>query len=197
MRIGVVTGIPGVGKTTVLSAASEILKSRNTPFSIVNYGSYMLNLALSMKYVEDRDSIRKLPLSKQRDLQFEAARRIVEDASNLGEKGVVLVDTHAVIRTPNGYLPGLPKHVVEILSPYVIFLIESTPENILSRQRNDTARARQDYADLEVIREAIWFARMAAMSSAVLSGSAVKIVENVEGDPSTAAKVVVDIMMGT
>ncbi|MUM64410.1 adenylate kinase [Acidianus infernus] len=195
MKMGIVTGIPGVGKTTVLSKVSEILSSENRKYKIMNYGDYMLNTAISEGFVSNRDEMRKLPLSKQRELQLIAAKKIVEDAEKLGEDGLAFIDTHAVIRTPAGYLPGLPKHVIEILSPQVIFLLESNPEDILNRQKRDKGRIRSDYADINVINETINFARYAAMASAVLVGASVKIVINKEGDPTIAAKEIISSMM--
>lgn len=69
----------------------------------------------------------------------------------------------------------------------MIFLIESDPELILKRQENDKTRARTDYSDPAVIKETMDFARYSAMASAVLVGASVKVVKNVEGDPSIAA----------
>ncbi|ABP94292.1 MULTISPECIES: adenylate kinase [Metallosphaera] len=186
MKLGIVTGIPGVGKTTILNTIKEILSKENSKFLIMNYGDYMLKTAMEMKYVSNRDEMRKLPLNVQRQLQLEAAKNIYKDASSLGD-GLSFLDTHAVVRTPGGYLPGLPKHIVEILQPQVIFLIESDPELILKRQENDKTRARTDYSDPAVIKETMDFARYSAMASAVLVGASVKVVKNVEGDPSIAA----------
>ncbi|MCY0850488.1 adenylate kinase [Sulfuracidifex metallicus] len=186
MKLGIVTGIPGVGKTTILNTIKEILSKDNSKFLIMNYGDYMLRSAIEMKYVSNRDEMRKLPLNVQRQLQLEAAKNIYKDASSLGD-GLSFLDTHAVVRTPGGYLPGLPKHIVEILQPQVIFLIESDPELILKRQENDKTRARTDYSDPAVIKETMDFARYSAMASAVLVGASVKVVKNVEGDPSIAA----------
>ncbi len=81
----------------------------------------MLNTAIKEKYVENRDQMRKLPVEKQKELQTLASRRIIEDFSELGNNGIGLVDTHAVIKTPSGYLPGLPKYVIEVINPNVIF----------------------------------------------------------------------------
>lgn len=190
-----VTGIPGVGKTTVLNKVSEVLKEKNIHFKIVNYGDYMLQLALQENLIKQRDEIRYLPLDKQREIQLHAARKISEEASSI-PSGVFFIDTHAVIRTPGGYLPGLPKHIVELINPNVIFLIESSPENILERQKRDVIRKREDYSDINVIIETINMARCAAMASAVLVGATVKIVNNVEGDPSIAANEIVKTMLG-
>ncbi|AEB96045.1 MAG: adenylate kinase [Metallosphaera sp.] len=194
MKLGIVTGIPGVGKTTVLNTIKEILYKENIKFLIMNYGDYMLKTAIEMKYVKNRDEMRKLPLNIQRELQLEAAKNIHKDASSLSE-GLSFLDTHAVIRTPGGYLPGLPKHIIEILQPQVIFLIESEPELILKRQEADKTRARSDYSDPNVIKETMDFARLAAMSSAVLVGASVKVIKNIEGDPSIAATQIIRSLM--
>ncbi|MEM0363789.1 MAG: adenylate kinase [Sulfolobaceae archaeon] len=195
MKLGIVTGIPGVGKTTVLSKVSEILREKNIPHKIVNYGDYMLNTAIKNGYVNNRDEIRKLSVDKQKELQALAARKIVEDLSDLGKNGLGFVDTHAVIRTPSGYLPGLPKYVIEILSPNVIFLLESDPKIILDRQKRDNSRVRADYSDVNIINEVLSFARYSAMASAVLVGASVKIVINQEGDPSVAAREIINSLM--
>ncbi|AWR97304.1 adenylate kinase [Acidianus sulfidivorans JP7] len=195
MKMGIVTGIPGVGKTTVLNNVAEILKSEGKIFKIMNYGDYMLTTALKEGYVSNRDEMRKLPLSKQKELQTIAAKKIVEDALALGDSGLAFIDTHAVIRTPSGYLPGLPKHVIEVLSPQVIFLLESDPQDILNRQLKDKNRVRSDYADINVISETMNFARYAAMASAVFVGASVKIVINREGDPTIASKEIISSMM--
>ncbi|MEM1599588.1 MAG: adenylate kinase [Sulfolobaceae archaeon] len=195
MKLGIVTGIPGVGKTTVLSKVSEILQEKSIPHKIVNYGDYMLNTAIKNGYVNNRDEIRKLSVDKQKELQALAARKIVEDLSDLGKNGLGFVDTHAVIRTPSGYLPGLPKYVIEILSPNVIFLLESDPKIILDRQKRDNSRVRADYSDVNIINEVLSFARYSAMASAVLVGASVKIVINQEGDPSVAAREIISSLM--
>ncbi|MEM0015580.1 MAG: adenylate kinase [Saccharolobus sp.] len=195
MKLGIVTGIPGVGKTTVLSKVSEILQEKSIPYKIVNYGDYMLNTAIKNGYVNNRDEIRKLSVDKQKELQTLAARKIVEDLSDLGKNGLGFVDTHAVIRTPSGYLPGLPKYVIEVLSPNVIFLLESDPKIILDRQKRDNSRVRADYSDVNIINEVLSFARYSAMASAVLVGASVKIVINQEGDPSVAAREIISSLM--
>jgi len=85
MKLGIVTGIPGVGKTTVLNTISSILSGKGSKFLIMNYGDYMLRLPSTLRYVSSRDEMRKLPLELQRNLQLEAARNMHKDASSLGE----------------------------------------------------------------------------------------------------------------
>ncbi|BCU70661.1 adenylate kinase [Stygiolobus caldivivus] len=193
MKIGIVTGIPGVGKTTVLQKVKEILSNEGINNKIINYGDFMLKTAISLGYVNNRDEMRKLPIDRQKQLQIDAARGIAKEAKEGGE-GMLFIDTHAVIKTPSGYLPGLPKYVIEEINPSIIFLLEADPNIILERQKRDTSRSRTDYSDEKVIVETINFARYAAMASAVLVGATVKIVINAEGDPAIAANEIIRSM---
>jgi adenylate kinase len=193
LKIGIVTGIPGVGKTTVLQKVKEILDKEGINNKIINYGDFMLKTAINLGYVNNRDEMRKLPVEKQRQLQIDAAKGIAKEAKEGGD-GMLFIDTHAVIKTPSGYLPGLPKYVIEEINPYIIFLLEAEPRLILERQKRDTTRSRTDYSDEKVIIETINFARYAAMASAVLVGATVKVVINAEGDPSIAANEIIRSM---
>ena len=61
MTVIVVTGIPGVGKTTVMKKAAEGI---NVEF--VTFGTIMEEIAKEMKLVKDRDEMRKLTLDQQK-----------------------------------------------------------------------------------------------------------------------------------
>ncbi len=181
MKVVIATGVPGVGKTTVTSKAVDEIK-KFAKVKVVNFGDYMLMVAKERGLVKHRDEMRKLKLSIQKELQRLAAERIIEDASKeLSEEDVLIIDTHAAINTPAGIWPGLPKHIVEALNPSLIIVIEANPEEIVQRQLRDKGRVRSDYADVEFLKKFMEFARNAAIASAVLTGAAVKIIENPEG----------------
>ena len=67
-RITIVVGIPGVGKTTVITKTKEILLQSGYNTTVVVFGSVMLSEAKKMG-IGDRDQIRKLSLSGQQNLQ--------------------------------------------------------------------------------------------------------------------------------
>ncbi|MEB3773954.1 MAG: adenylate kinase [Desulfurococcales archaeon] len=188
-KVVIVTGVPGVGKTTVLSRLAEIARERGARVKIVNYGTYMLETALKEGLVEDRDQLRRLPLRKQLDLQRLAARRIIEDSmEDLGGDDTLIVDTHALVRTSAGYWPGLPRHVLDELKPDMIAVIEASPEEVLARQERDKGRYRADIGGVEGIRRLMENARAASLASAVFYASTVAIIHNREGDPGAAAE---------
>jgi adenylate kinase len=165
MGVIVLTGIPGVGKTTVMKQASEGLE-----IEFVTFGTIMNDIAKKMGLVEDRDQMRKLTLKQQKELQIKTAEKISQMKN-------VIVDTHCTIKTIKGYLPGLPEWVIKKLNPTAIVVVEATPEEIYNRRANDETRNR-DPDSKEEINEHQQMNRAAAMTYATLSGATVKIVFN-------------------
>jgi len=87
------------------------------------------------------------------------------------------VDTHCTIKTPSGFLPGLPKWVLEELQPDIFVLIEADADEILLRRISDTSRTR----DMEMLKDINLHQEMnrsVSMAYAALTGATVKIIEN-------------------
>jgi|694.fasta_scaffold08073_11 adenylate kinase len=135
----ILAGIPGSGKSTVLEETIKIFPS----LTVINYGDMMLKEALSQNI--DKDSLRKLPLFQQQKIGIQAAKKM---AANMPK--IACIDTHAMIKTPHGYCPGMPDAVVKILNPNVIGMIECPPSLIYERRKNDQTRKR-DNESLEQI----------------------------------------------
>jgi adenylate kinase len=188
-KVVVVVGLPGAGKSTVLSIASEKLRERGYAVRVVNFGDFMLSYLLQRGVVRSRDEIRKLPLATQRELQESAARAIREELERTpGERFVGIVDTHAVIRTPVGIWPGLPLNVLRELRPDLIAVIEASPEEILSRQSRDSSRVRSDYSSRQLLEELLNTYRYYAIASSVISGAVLAIIANRENQAAQAAE---------
>ncbi len=62
------TGIPGVGKTTLLAKIVEILKSHGKSVNVLSFGTLMFEVAKN-NGLKDRDELRKLPVTEQQNLQ--------------------------------------------------------------------------------------------------------------------------------
>src|SRR5664280_99603 len=168
MKVVVIAGIPGSGSTTVLSKALEELD-----YMHVNYGDVMLEIAKGDGLVDNRDDLRKLSPDIQKEVQENAAQSIREKS----EQSNIIVDTHCTINTPSGFLPGLPKWVLDQLKPDMFVLLEADGDEILKRRISDTTRNRDSerLKDIELHQE---MNRAASMAYAVLTGATVKIVEN-------------------
>ena len=180
----VVVGIPGVGKTTVV----EGVVSRFVGAKLVNFGTLMFEAAQSLKWVKDRDEMRKMPVERQKRLQKLAALRIAK----MKEKAII-VDTHLFIRTEEGFWPGLPFEVVRAMQPTHLVLVVATPEEIAKRRSADPTRAR-DAVTVEGLREELEVARSFLIVSSTLTGAPMLIVRNEQGKAEQVSKSLVSVL---
>ena len=176
----VIVGIPGVGKTTVVTKVFEILNTKNKSVSVVSFGNLMFEEALQYG-IKDRDDLRKLSISQQQDLQKKAAERIAKLNDN-----VVIIDTHAFITTPAGFYPGLPDYVIKIIKPSNFISISARPEVIFNRRKQDETRQR-DVVSIDLIKKELAVQDAMLSSCSVLSGSPLKTILNDEGKVEEAA----------
>ena len=186
-RITIVVGIPGVGKTTVITKTKEILLQSGYNTTVVVFGSVMLSEAKKMG-IGDRDQIRKLSLSGQQNLQNLAADYICSVKEEL-----VIVDTHLFIRTSSGFFPGIPQNVIQKLKPRNLILITATPEEILARRAKDESRNR-DMVSIEEIKKELGLAISMISTISILSGSAFEIVDNHQGSSEDTASFIARIL---
>lgn len=186
-KIVVIVGIPGVGKTTLISKIVEILKEKQKNVSVYSFGTVMLEEAKN-EGIADRDELRKLSVDRQKHFQTMAATKIA-----LKKNDVVIVDTHAFINTTEGFYPGLPIHVIEHLKPTNFISISARPEEIYNRRMKDTSRNR-DVISLASIKKELAVQDAMLSSCSVLSGSPMKPVLNREGKIDEAAMKVIKAM---
>lgn len=176
----ILVGIPGVGKTTLLTTMVEILKSNKKDVVVINYGSLMFDVAKE-NGLTDRDQLRKLSVYEQQRLQKIAAEKIAGH-----EEEVVIIDTHAFINSPEGYYPGLPEHVLKIIKPTNFVSVSAKPEEIYNRRMKDDTRNR-DKITLANIKKELDVQSGMISACAVITGSPVRLVLNGEGKIDEAA----------
>ena len=180
----IVVGIPGVGKTTVVQGAVAGLPGSK----LVTFGTVMFEAAQALKWVKDRDQMRRMPVARQRRLQKIAATKI----SKMKGKAV-LVDTHLFIRTEEGFWPGLPFEVVRAMEPTHLVLVEAAPAEIARRRSADTSRYR-DAVTVEGLAEELQRARSFLTVSSTLTGAPMLIVKNAQGGQGEASGSVVRML---
>ena len=181
----VVVGIPGVGKTTVVSKVVEKLNTLNKSVSVHSFGTVMFEEAKE-NGLKDRDDLRKLTVEEQKNLQKKAAEKIAEHQEN-----IVIIDTHAFISTKEGYYPGLPHYVIQILKPTHFIAVSAKPDEIYNRRTNDDTRDR-DIISIGSIKEELDVQDAMLSSCSVLSGSPMKVVLNTEGKVEEAADSIIN-----
>jgi len=169
----IITGVPGVGKTTVVNEALKKLSLEGVEYKSINFGTFMFEVAINEKIVQDRDQMRTLDRAVQKKLQQHAAKAISQIQGN------VLIDTHASVKTPKGFLPGLPEWVLREIMPDSIVLVETDDDQILMRRLTDETRSR-DKEGSRSIAEHQQFNRSFAAAYAMLTGCTIKIVINAD-----------------
>ena len=181
----VIVGIPGVGKTSLVTRIVELINGDKQRASVHSYGTVMMDEAEKTE-ISDRDNLRRLPVSQQKELQKQAAKKIAELTDD-----VVFIDTHAFISTKEGFYPGLPNHVIEILEPTHFIAISARPEEIYNRRMKDDTRNR-DKISIEGIKKELAVQDAMLSSCSVLSGSPMKVILNNEGKIDEAAHNVIE-----
>lgn len=160
--IAAVVGVPGVGKTSLCESVSETIRCNH-----INYGDLMLEIARSKRLASSDHEMFALDLDVQYCIWEDAALEI----KNMGN---VLVDLHGIDQSQIGYILSLP---IEILSPDIIVIIESSEENILKRRHVDKSKKRV-IEEIKSIREHMEMLRGSMLACSVLVGCTVAILKN-------------------
>lgn len=183
----VLVGIPGVGKTSLLTMIVDILKSKNIQVKVISFGTLMFDVAKA-NGLQDRDGLRKLPISEQQNLQKIAAEKI----ATLTED-IVIIDTHAFITSTEGYYPGLPEYVLKIIKPSNFISVAAKPEEIYNRRMQDETRNRDNITLINIRKELEYQTGMIS-ACAVITGTPVRHILNDEGKIDEAADKIISAL---
>jgi adenylate kinase len=143
--IVMVVGVPGVGKTSI---SNEVKKYLKYEFKVVSTGNIVLELAKEKYNINNRDEIRKkLTFEQQKEIQKEAIKRIKE----MEKESDIILDTHLVIESYEGYITGMFREYAEILKPDGVAVIISDPDKIFVRRLKDIQIRGRDIENLKRI----------------------------------------------
>ncbi|MCS7109641.1 MAG: AAA family ATPase, partial [Candidatus Micrarchaeota archaeon] len=135
----VIMGLPGVGKSTVLK---ELIKI-NKKIAVLNYGDIVFSLAKMKFNVSNRDQINLMPVENHKMIQKEAIKEIKSANSKESKLGKLLIlDTHAAIKKPTSYLPGLTYDLLSSVPIEAFIFIDAPTHEIIERRENDLKRKR-------------------------------------------------------
>lgn len=186
----IIVGIPGVGKTTVITRAAELLNKKRKITTVVVFGTVMFEEAKKKLGLKSRDDMRRMPVEDQRRLQEMAAQRIAEMKDD-----IVLVDTHLFINTGEGYYPGLPMRLLNIMKPTNIVMVAADPGEIAERRKTDQTRQR-DIATAENIQKELDISQVMVASCSILTGAPFAIIMNSDGRVDEAAANIAKMLLG-
>lgn len=185
MSVTVVSGVPGVGSSRVSETARRELPDA---FELLNFGDVMLEEAVSRGLAAGRDEIAALPTADYRLLQRRAGEFIAERA----REAEVILDTHLVVHTAHGFLPGFPESVLREVHPDVFVLLEADPDTIVERRERSEYRSyRNESATTVSFHQQL--NRAASISYSMHVGAPIRTISN-EGTVEEAAAELVDIV---
>jgi len=185
----IVVGIPGVGKTTLITHAAELLNQKRKT-TVVIFGTIMFEEAKKQMGLKNRDELRRLAVEDQRRLQDLAAQRITEMNDD-----IVIIDTHLFVNTEEGYYPGLPMRLLSIMKPTNMVMVAADPSEIAERRKSDQTRQR-DISSVENIQKELDISRVMVASCSVLTGAPFAIIMNNNGQMNKAAANIAKILLG-
>lgn len=185
----IVVGIPGVGKTTLITRAAELLNQKRKT-TVVIFGTIMFEEAKKKMGLKNRDELRRLAVEDQRRLQDLAAQRITEMNDD-----IVIIDTHLFVNTEEGYYPGLPMRLLSIMKPTNMVMVAADPSEIAERRKSDQTRQR-DISSVENIQKELDISRVMVASCSVLTGAPFAIIMNNNGQMDKAAANIAKILLG-
>ena len=170
----IIVGIPGVGKSTVITNILNTLSKRGLDIKMAEFGTIMFEQAKLLS-ISNRDELRKLSIEKQKSLQEMAANYIY----SLNNE-IVLIDTHLFINTLEGYYPGIPYKLLNILKPSHLILLTANSDEVVERRKTDIARKR-DMISADDVSNELNISRIMIASSSIFSGCPFSIIQNNNG----------------
>ncbi|MEM2138294.1 MAG: adenylate kinase [Candidatus Anstonellaceae archaeon] len=175
-------GLPGAGKSTVLSAVPKDWK-------LLNFGDLMFSIAQKTGAAQHRDELRKLPTEKQKEIQAQVGKEL----AGMHEKKI-LIDTHAsVLQKDGSFLPGLSEQFLSEVKIEKLIYITAPPEQIKARRDSDHSRKR-DEQSLYGISLHDTVNRAMVEEYAKKTAAQVKIILNAQGKVDDARKELLSIL---
>jgi adenylate kinase len=169
MGVTLVSGIPGVGASTICQTARRRLAD---DVQLVNFRDVMLEQAAARGLAGSRKDLSALTARETRRLQ----RRAGEYVADRSEVREVILNTSLAAETAEGYLTGLTPDALDGVAPERFVVLEAAPETIVERR----VESDRPYGDPSVreIRFEQQINRTATVALAAEAASPVRHLEN-------------------
>lgn len=188
-------GIIRVGDYSELQDCQIIYEDKRTNVAIIDNGKSEVIYVKDQEQIKlAKDEIRHLNLKVQKRLQHAVANAYKLLINGDGKTNYI-IETHAALKTKQGYLPGLPKDFLESVDPDVYVIIEANADEIFVRRLLDKERKREHDKTTKDVQTNLDTTRYFASTFAAVSHSPLFIVENKEKRADDAAQEIVDVLI--
>jgi len=189
MKIILIAGIPGVGKSTIVEKVIELLEKDEIKVKLINVGDILFEIAKKEFSISQKSEIRKcLSINKHHYLQ----QKLIKTINRLKRIGidVVILDTHIFIKKENDvYLPGWPLSILRDLNIDGVIIIKAPITDIIQRRKKGEKIRDVESESLLKIHQNLTI--MGAIAVSILTGSPIALVDNPEGNVEEVVKRIV------
>ena len=187
--VAVIFGIQGVGKSSI---AKGVVAERKD-YTRIHWGQHSLSAAKEDGLANDIDEVRKLPVRDQKMLQLRVSRNIANLLDEDRTKNYI-IETHAALKTRQGYMPGLTPEILAMLKPELFIVIESDAKDIYHRRILDETRKRDHDKTVEDIQLNLDATKWFATNFTIFSNASLMVVKNVEDNLDIAVNEVLSAL---
>jgi adenylate kinase len=171
-----------------------IYEDKKSKIAIVEVGT---NEVIYVKEQENiklaKDEIRNLNINTQIKIQKEVGNYFHELLeANKGKN--YIIETHAALKTKQGYLPGLPKNFLQATEPDVYAIIEADVDEIFVRRLLDKKRKRDHDKSTKDVQTNLDTTRYFASAFAAVTHAPLLIVNNKEKRSEEAANEIANVL---
>jgi adenylate kinase len=106
----------------------------------------------------------------------------------------VLVDTHLFISTDDGFYPGMPLKLLDIINPTHLILITAAAEEIHKRRESDSSRQR-DLISIDHINNDLRLSESMISTSSIITGCPFYLIQNNTGQVDHASNAICKIIL--
>lgn len=188
-------GIIRVGDYSVLDSAEIISEDKKNGIAIIRHNKEEVIYVKNQEHIKlAKDEIRHLNINTQKKLQKEVANYF-KSLINSDSKANYIIETHAALKTKQGYLPGLPKDFLQSTDPDIYVIIEANADEIFVRRLLDKERKREHDKTTKDVQTNLDTTRYFASTFAAVSHSPLLIVENKEKRADDAAEEIANVFL--
>jgi adenylate kinase len=140
-----------------------------------------------------RDYMRNINVATTKVLQQETFRYYT-DLVNKDKSKNYLLDTHAALKTKQGYIPGLSLGFIKDIAPELFIIIEASAQEIFDRRVNDKTRKRDHDKSVSDVQVNLDTTRYFASNYSFAAHSPLVIINNKQGEPDMAGNELAEIL---
>jgi adenylate kinase len=193
-RVAQEQGVIKVGDYQAIKSGQVIVEDPEKGIAVVrDQGLETIYVKDASQITEARDYMRVLNIATQKVLQS-ATLAYYAGIYAKDPEGCYLINTHAALKTKQGYMPGMTRAFLEQAKPDLFIVIEADAQEIFDRRVSDPTRKRDHDKTVKDVQINLDTTRYFAADFASTCDGELLIVQNEQGKLDEAAAAIADVL---